>query len=55
VEVHLGPVSMTTVKESLDRSDNVVTFRAEKYALALWDGVDADELAAAAVLVDWAT
>jgi hypothetical protein len=55
VEVHLGPVAMTTVKESLDRSDNVVTFRAEKYALAIWDGVDADELAAAAVLVDWAT
>lgn len=55
VEVHLGPVRMTTVKESLDRSDNVVTFRAEKYALAIWDGIDEDELAAAAVLVDWAT
>lgn len=55
VEVHLGPVRMTSVKESVDRSDNVATFRAEKYALAIWDGIDEDELAAAAVLVDWAT
>ena len=35
--------------------DNVVTYRAERYALAIWDGIDEDELAAAAVLVDWAT
>lgn len=57
VEVYLGPVSMTTAKESIDRSDNVVTFRAEKYVLAVWDGVDpeGDDLQAAAVLVDWAT
>jgi hypothetical protein len=55
VEVHLGPVRMATLGESLDRESNVVTFMAEKYALAIWDGIDADELAAAAVLVDWAT
>jgi hypothetical protein len=45
---------MTTAKESLDRSDNIITFRAEKYVLAIWDGIDDEELAAAAVLVDWA-
>ncbi|HZL95405.1 MAG TPA: hypothetical protein VFB99_17245 [Vicinamibacterales bacterium] len=55
VEVHLGPVTMTTAKQSLDRSDNVITFRAEQYVLAIWDGIDDEELAAAAVLVDWAT
>jgi hypothetical protein len=54
VQVHLGPVTMTTPKQSVDRSDNVVTFRAEKYVLAVWDGIDDDTLAAAAVLVDWA-
>lgn len=54
VQVYLGPVQMTTVKESMDRSVNEVTFRAEKYVLAVWDGIDNDELAAAAVLVDWA-
>ena len=32
-----------------------MTYRAERYALAIWDGIDEDELAAAAVLVDWAT
>lgn len=55
VKVYLGPVSMTTPKESVERSDNIVTFRAEKYVLAVWDGIDDAELAAAAVLVDWAT
>ena len=54
VQVYLGPVRMTTPKESVDRADNVVTFRAEKYVLAVWDGIDDDTLAAAAVLVDWA-
>lgn len=57
VEVHLGPVVMTTTKESLDRSDNSITFRAERYVLAIWDGIDTDTvtptLSAAAVLVDW--
>jgi hypothetical protein len=55
VEVHLGPVVRTTLAENLDRSDNVVTYRAERYAVAIWDGIDEDELAAAAVLVDWTT
>ena len=57
VKVYLGPVAMTTPKESIERSSNVVTFRAEKYVLAVWDGIDTDgsSLAAAAVLVDWAT
>ena len=41
---------MTTAKESIDRSDNVVTFRAEFYVLAIWDTA-----LQAAVLVDWAT
>ena len=34
----------------LDRSDNVLTFRAERYVLAIWDGA-----LQAAVLVDWST
>ena len=55
VQVHLGPLVMTTLRESLDRAENVVTFRAEKYVLAIWDGIDDEELAAAAVLVDWTT
>ena len=50
VQVHLGPLVMTNVKESLDRSDNVITFRAERYVLALWDTA-----LQAAVLVDWAS
>ena len=54
VSVYLGPVRMTTPKESIDREINEVTFRAETYVLAVWDGIDDDELAAAAVLVDWA-
>ena len=57
VQVYLGPVVMTTPKESVDRTINEVTFRAEKYVLAVWDGIDSDgsSLAAAAVLVDWST
>lgn len=57
VRVYLGPARMTTPKESIDREINEVTFRAEVYVLAVWDGVDpeGDELAASAVLVDWAT
>jgi hypothetical protein len=38
VQVRLGPVVMTDVRESLDRSDNTLTFRAERYVLAQWDG-----------------
>ena len=48
--VHLGPVVTTTVRETLDRSDNTLTFRAERYVLAYWDTA-----VQAAALVDWAT
>lgn len=48
--VHLGPIVMTSVRESLDRSDNVFTFRAERYVLAYWDTA-----VQAAVLVNWST
>ena len=50
VEVYLGPVRATTPKQSIDRSDNVLTYRAERYVLAVWDTA-----LQAAVLVDWAT
>lgn len=55
VEVFLGPVRLPIPKEAVQRDINLVTFIAEVYVLAVWDGVDDDELAAAAVLVDWAT
>jgi hypothetical protein len=48
--VHLGPVVTTTVKETLERSDNVLTFRAERYVLAYWDTA-----IQGAILVDWAS
>ncbi len=50
VKVYLGPVRLDSVKENLDRSDNLLTFRAERYVLAIWDGV-----LQGAVLVDWST
>lgn len=50
VEVYLGPVTATTPVQSIDRSDNVVTYRAERYVLAVWDTA-----LQAAVLVDWST
>ena len=50
VHVYLGPLVIYSTKESLDRSDNVLTFRAERYAVAVWD-----TSLQAAVLVDWAT
>jgi hypothetical protein len=50
VEVHLGPLVMTDISETLDRSDNTVTFRAEHYVVSIWDTA-----LQAAVLVDWAT
>lgn len=37
VRVYLGPIVTHTVKESLDRSDNDLTLRAERYVVALWD------------------
>ncbi len=50
VQVYLGPLIFTDIKETLDRSDNTVTFRAERYVVALWDTA-----VQAAVLVDWST
>lgn len=48
VEVRLGPLVITDLAESLDRSDNEITFRAERYVLATWDGV-----LQSGILVDW--
>lgn len=50
VEVHLGPLVIGDIRDSLDRSDNVVTFRAERYVVAVWDTA-----LQAAILVDWAS
>lgn len=50
VEVYLGPLVMTDISETLERSLNDVTFRAERYVIALWD-----TSLQAAVLVDWST
>jgi hypothetical protein len=38
------------VRDNLDRSDNVLTFRAEMYVLAIWDTA-----LQAAALIDWTT
>ena len=58
VNVYLGPVRFPTPKQAVQRDINLVTFIAEAYVLAVWDGIDTDmddpTLAAAAVLVDWA-
>jgi hypothetical protein len=48
--VHLGPVVTTSIKETLDRTYNDLTFRAERYVLAYWDTA-----VQAAALVDWTT
>jgi hypothetical protein len=48
VEVRISPLAITDLRESLDRSDNVITFRAERWVLATWD-----TSLQAAVLVDW--
>jgi hypothetical protein len=48
VEIRLGPGIITDLVETLDRSDNTVTFRAERYVLATWDTA-----LQVAVLVDW--
>lgn len=50
VRVYLGPVSLNSVKENLDRSDNLLTFRAEMYVVALWDTA-----LQAAAQIDWST
>jgi hypothetical protein len=48
VEVRLGPLVITDLRETLDRSDNTLVFRAERYVLAVWDTA-----LQSAVLVDW--
>ena len=48
VEVRHSDVVMPDISEVLDRTNNDVTFRAERYALVEWDTV-----LQAAVLVDW--
>lgn len=50
VRVYLGPVRLDSVGENLDREINLLTFRAERYVLAIWDTA-----LQAAALVDWAT
>jgi hypothetical protein len=50
VNVYLGPTVIQNVRSSLDRSDNQLVFRAERYVLSVWDTA-----LQAAVLVDWAT
>ena len=37
VEVRVEPAPRTRVEESLDRADNTVVVRAERYVLAEWD------------------
>ncbi len=49
VQVHLGPLVITDVVSSLDREDNTLEFRAERYVLATFDTA-----LQAGVLVDWA-
>ena len=48
VEVYRAPVVVPDISEVLDRSNNDVTFRAERYALVVWD-----TQLQAAILVDW--
>lgn len=48
VEVRISPMVITDIRESLDRSDNTITFRAERWVLVTWD-----TSLQAAVLVDW--
>jgi hypothetical protein len=50
VEVRLSPMVATTVAQTLDRSDNVLTYRAERAML-----VSFDAQLQAGVLVDWST
>lgn len=48
VQVRHSPVSVMDIADVLDRSNNDVTFRAERYVLANWDTA-----LQAAVLIDW--
>lgn len=48
VEVRMSNFELLDISEVLDRSTNDVTFRAERYVLAVWDTA-----IQAAVLIDW--
>lgn len=48
VHVYMGPTVTFDTRSSLDRSDNTLVFRAERYVLSVWDTA-----LQAAVLVDW--
>ncbi len=48
VQVRISPLAITSLSESLDRSDNTITFRAERWVLVTWD-----TSLQAAVKVDW--
>ncbi len=48
VRVYMGPVRLDSVKENLERSENILTFRAERYVLAIWDTA-----LQAAAQIDW--
>jgi hypothetical protein len=50
VDVYMGPTVTFDVRSSLDRSDNTLVFRAERYVLSVWDTA-----LQVAVLVDWTT
>lgn len=50
VNIYLGPTVTQNVRSSLDRSDNLLVFRAERYVLSVFDTA-----LQAAVLVDWAS
>lgn len=50
VAIYMGPTVTQNVRTSLDRSDNTLVFRAERYVLSVWDTA-----LQVAVLVDWAS
>jgi hypothetical protein len=50
VEVRLGPLVITDLRETLERDTNTLVFRAERYVLASWDTA-----LQAAALVAWTT
>ena len=48
IHVYLGPIEARDIEEALDRADNTVVFRAERWVVAFWD-----KAFQAAVKVDW--
>jgi hypothetical protein len=48
VQVYLADAVTTEVSEFVDRADNTATYRAERYALAIWD-----TSLQSGVLIDW--